>query len=87
MSTCYVYCNRLLYPIPFDWDPIIAAGLLGITVAVILANLQSSQGLEAAVFGLKSGICLAGSAAAALVLIGREEFLHAARRLRGKSAP
>lgn len=83
----YVYCNHLFYPIPFGWGQIVMAGLFGILAAGVLGSLQFSHEPDVGIIGLKIGVCLAGCAASALVLLGRQELLRAARRLREKLAP
>jgi O-antigen/teichoic acid export membrane protein len=80
----YVYCNRRFYPIPFDWHRIIAAGALGLVIAVALAGLQTIDGITALL--ARAGLCLTGAAAAALILLGTAELrllMEKARRRTG----
>lgn len=68
----YVYCNRRYYPIPFEWYRIIAAGILGFAMAAVLTGLQTLDGVTA--FMARAGLCIAGAAAAALILLGMAEL-------------
>lgn len=83
----YVYLNRRFYPIPFEWSRIVGSACLGAGLAALLVGMQGGHVPQAAGVGLKLAICLAGSAAAALVLLGREELMRGVSRLRRRPLP
>jgi len=77
----YVYCNRLFYPIPFNWGRITMAGLLGGALAAILIGVQQFGWPEIASFLLRIAICLTGGMVIAMILIGRSELAAAIKKI------
>lgn len=76
----YVYCNRLFYPIPFEWRRIVAAGMLGLAVAAVLMGLQMLDGI--AVFMARAGVCIAGATLMALILLDMLELRQLMAKVR-----
>lgn len=68
----YVHFNQRYYPIPFEWSRIVAAGILAFAAALILTELQKLDDLVS--FLTRLVLCVAGAAAAAVILLGRAKF-------------
>lgn len=82
----YVYCNRLFYPIPFDWGSILKGVLFAAGIAVAVATIPLAGWHPAAAIALKSAACIGGSLAVIVTLVGRDELARALTRATGGTA-